>query len=328
MKGDDKNMMDGLINRYLTGNASENERIELENWISLSDKNSLYFRKLQSVWEDSLKMKTYQEIDTESSLKNVKKRIDFKQDNRLKVKPLWIFIRIAAVLIVSIGIYLITRQIDHAHKELKMTRIESGNELKTVILPDSSVVSLNRNSRIEYSEDYGKQERRLKFDGEAYFEVKPDKLHPFVIETGLSETRVLGTAFNLRAVKGSKSVSIVVTHGLVEFSKKSVGNEHKVLLEKGEKAILNESIVKGKNDDLNFLSWKTGIFIFNNEPLPKALEILSDYYHVQFKIQDSTMKAFTINGKYEKLSLKDLISILEMTLGFRVERSGETYILK
>jgi ferric-dicitrate binding protein FerR (iron transport regulator) len=328
MKDNNNHIKDELLIKYLTGNASENERIEVDSWIKLNNENALYLSKMQSIWQNSVNLEAYKEIDTESSLKNVKKRIEFNQRPIHKIKPLWMVVRIAAVLVVLFGFYLIFTQNDTIKKESKLTKIDSGNELKIVILPDSTVVSLNRTSHVEYAEDFGKGERRLRFDGEAYFEVKPDKLHPFVIETEQSETRVLGTAFNLKALKGSTSESIVVTQGMVEFSKKSDGQKQKVILEKGEKATVSDNLIKERNKDVNFMSWKTGIFIFNNESLPKALEIVSDYYHVKFRMQDSSLNTYTLNGKYEQLSLNDLISVLEMTLGLKFEKTSDTYILK
>jgi transmembrane sensor len=328
MKDNKDNMIDELLFRYLAGMATENERTKVEQWISLTEENSQYFAKYKTIWESSSNLKAYQQIDTKSSLKNVKKRIDFKKEKQTKLRPLWIAVRIAAILIISFSIYLIFRQNDDLKQELKFTKIESGNQLKTIVLPDSTVVDLNRNSKIEFSENFNKEERRLKFEGEAYFEVKPDKLCPFIIETSRSETWVVGTAFNLKAYKDSKTESIVVTHGLVEFSKKSGKFDKKLKLAKGEMAVLSNELTKKNIIDQNFMSWKTGVFIFNNEPLPHALDLLSEYYQVEFRIGDDKLQSFTINGKYEKKSLEELIEVLEMTLGVRLEKKNGQYWLK
>jgi len=328
MKDNKDNMIDELIIKYLTDIASDDECVELEKWVNLSQENSQYFKQFQTVWENSSNLKAYQLIDTESSLKNVKKRINFQHEEKSKVRPLWMAMRIAAVLVILFGIYLIFRQNDNVKQELKYTKIESVNQLKTVVLPDSTVVNLNRNSHIEYAADFNKSERRLKFEGEAYFEIKPDKSRPFIIETSRSETRVLGTAFNLKAYNGSKTESIVVTHGVVEFSEKSNNVKHKVRLEKGEMAVLSTDLKKEVNTDLNYLAWKTGIITFKNEPLPKALKFLSEYYHAEINIKDSSIVAYTVAGKYEKKSLQEMLEILEFTLMVKVEKENGKYWLK
>jgi ferric-dicitrate binding protein FerR (iron transport regulator) len=327
MEENKDNRIDELLFRYLAGTVSAGEQSEAETWIGFSEENSQYFNKIRNIWESSSNLKVYEQIDTESSLKDVKKRVNFKQNGKPRIRPLWIAFQVAAVLIISFGIYVIFRQNDNVTKELRFSKIETGNTKRTFVLPDSTVVALNRNSHIEFSENFNKKERKLKFEGEAYFEIKPDKSRPFIIETSRSETKVLGTAFNLKAYPGSETESIVVTHGLVEFSKKSNNKIQKIQLKKGEMAVLSDELKKELNPDLNFLSWKTGIFTFNNEPLPNALKLLSDYYQIEFRIGDDKLKSYTISGKYQNLELKDLIEVLKMTLGIKLEKTGGQYIL-
>jgi ferric-dicitrate binding protein FerR (iron transport regulator) len=328
MKDNKDNIIDELLIRYLTGMVNAQERAEAESWIGQSIENTQYFKKFKRIWESSSNLKIYQQIDTESSLKNVKKRIDFKQAKKSQIKPLWIVMRIAAVLVLFFSVYLVLRQGDGKISELKFTRLESGEELKTIMLPDSTVIALNISSFVEYSDSFNLKERRIKFEGEAYFEIKPDKSRPFIIETSRSETKVLGTAFNLKAYSNQKTESIVVTHGLVQFSKKADRIKKPVLLAKGEKAVLADSIEKELNTDPNFMSWKTGIFLFNNELLPKAIELFSEYYHVEFKIQDENIKSLTLSGKFEKKSLDEMLEILEITLQIKVDKKNGQYWLR
>lgn len=323
MKDNNKNSIDELLVRYLTGIASIDEKIEVEEWLSLNEENQNYFNKFREVWEISSNLKAYQEIDTESSLKNVKNRIDFKSKPEAKVRPLWMFMRVAAILIVFVGIYLIFNNKSNNAETAKMIKIESTNDLKTVVLPDKTVVTMNLASVIEYPENFTGNERRVKFEGEAYFQVSPDKTKPFIIETGKSETRVVGTAFNLNARASEENESIVVTEGIVEFSGKTEKTKVPVRLVKGEKAVLNAELKKEENNDINFMSWKTGVFVFDNQNLSEALNALSGYYHVEFKLNDSALSNYTLSGNYEKLSLDELIEILEMTIHVKIVRKGQ-----
>jgi len=321
-------MIDELLFRYLANIASEQERRDAEEWIGLDEDNAQYFSKYKAIWENSSNLKAYEQIDTESSLKEVKKRMDFSKSQKSKSRPLWIITRIAAILVISFVVYLIFRQHDEVRQELKFTKTESGNEMKTVILPDSTVVDLNRNSSIAYSENFNKNERRLIFEGEAFFEIKPNKAKPFIIETSRSETRILGTAFNLKAYKNDENESIVVTHGIVEFLDKSTKSTQKVKLVKGEMAVLSNGIITESAGDLNLMAWKTGVFIFKDEALPKALQLLSEYYQVDFKFGDKKLESFTLSGKYEKLTLPELLEILEISLGLKYEKKEGYYLLK
>ncbi len=326
MKDNKKNSIDELLLKYLTEITTENEKVEFEKWLKLSKENHDYFSKFKSVWKLSANVKDYQEIDTESSLKNVKNRIDFA--SKPKVKPLWIALRVAAMLLVFFGLYMIFNGKTSSSDNLKMVKIESADEIKDIILPDGSVVTLNIASVIEYPENFEGKERRVKFSGEAYFKVTPNKQKPFIIETDKSETKVVGTAFNLRAMTNEKTESIVVTEGIVEFSGKTATTKSTLRLIKGEKAVLNSALKKQENTDPNFMAWKTGVLIFNDENLSDALQVLSLFYHVEFKIKDSILRSYTINGRYEKLKINEFIEVLEMTLDVKIEKQDEIYWLK
>lgn len=329
MKDNKDHMTDDLITRYLAGMATEDEKNSLENWIGLSEQNAQYFNKFRLIWEHSANLKAYEAIDTESSLKRVKEKTSSGSEKKAaKIKPLWIAVRIAAIVIIFFGIYMISRQKPNEQTAQEITKIISEDGIKTMMLPDSSMVYLNKFSAIEYDEKFNKRERKIKLNGEAYFEVKPDKKRPFVIETSRSVTRVLGTSFNLKAHAGSEDESIVVTSGLVEFSDKEKGREHKVQLKSGEKANLGKVLMKETNTDLNFLAWKTGIIQFRNEPLPKAVAFLSEYYGVKITLEDAQLKDFHLTGKYEKKSIGEMMEILEMTLQIKAEKMNGHYRLK
>jgi len=328
MKDNKKNSIDELLIKNLTDFATDSEKVELEKWLSLNEENQNYFNKFKSVWELSSNVKEYQEIDTESSLKNVKKRIDFNTKPKTKVKALWMAIRIAAILVLFFGLYFIFSNKGATSDTFKMVKVESPDKIKVIVLPDSTVVTLNLASVIEYPENFEGKERRVKFKGEAYFEVTPNKLKPFIIETNKSETKVVGTAFNLKAIANNETESIVVTEGIVEFSGKTESTKKAVLIEKGGKATLNSELKKEKNTNPNFMAWKTGVFVFDNQNLVESLQELSEFYHVKFKIQDTVLTSYTLNGRYEKLSINELVEILEMTLDIKVEKQGEIYWLK
>jgi transmembrane sensor len=323
-----KNSIDELLIRYLTGFATEDQRMEAETWMNSGEENRNYFEKFKSVYLASSKMKEYQKIDTESSLKNVKQRIDFGS-HKTTIRPLYAAIRIAAVLIIALGLFFIFKDNETNLPKETMVKIESFENLKTVTLPDGSVVTMNVASLIEYPENFEGSERRIKFEGEAYFEVAPDKSKPFIIETDKSETKVVGTAFNLKTVTDSEAESIVVTEGIVEFSGKTKKTNKPVRLVKGDKAVLTSELKKEKNSDLNFMAWKTGVLVFDNENLVSALKVLSDFYKVDLQINDSSLNDYTISGRYEKsLNTTELPEVLEMVLNIEIEKKGKTYWLK
>lgn len=323
-----KNSIDDLLIRYLAGSASQKELDEVKSWLDEDTENQAYFDKFKLIWQMSSEYQEYQDIDTESSLKNIKNRIDFNQKDTTKVRSLWLAVKIAAVMVIFIGFYFVFKSYESTETIPQFAKVESGLQKKMVNLPDGTIVTLNVNSTIEYPTEFTGKERKVKFTGEAYFEVEANKENPFIIETGKSKTKVVGTAFNLKAKSGELTHSVVVTEGVVEFSGLTKATKKPVRLVKGDKAVLNEELNKSKNADLNFMSWKTGVFFFENNNISEAFKSFSEYYQVKFQVEDVLVNKLTISGEYQNLSLSDLLDVLELSLEIEFEKVENTYLVK
>ena len=75
---------------------------------------------------------------------------------------------------------------------------------------------LNSGSKLSYSLPFNNN-RQIKLEGEAWFEVNHDEDHPFEISTGNSTVKVLGTSFNMSAYPAENYVEVVLQKGKVEF---------------------------------------------------------------------------------------------------------------
>ncbi|MBR1463381.1 MAG: FecR domain-containing protein [Prevotella sp.] len=74
-------------------------------------------------------------------------------------------------------------------------------------LDDGTLVHLNYNTRLIYPEKFGRGDRNVILDGEAYFMVAKDKSRPFIVHTPNGDVKVYGTEFNVNTrteVRGKK----------------------------------------------------------------------------------------------------------------------------
>lgn len=95
----------------------------------------------------------------------------------------------------------------------------TSGQMKKVILPDSSVVHLNANSRIRVPNRFSLKDRQFYLEeGEAFFEVTKDKTRPFIIHSAQLNVKVLGTSFNVRSYRQLSDIRVVVTTGKVRVS--------------------------------------------------------------------------------------------------------------
>lgn len=102
------------------------------------------------------------------------------------------------------------KEIANAWKEIEGTR-----HTQTIILPDSSKVILQPGGHLKYSAGFNESTREVHLEGEASFEVTHNPDVPFLVYANEVTTRVLGTSFNIRAIKDEGRVTVVVKTGKV-----------------------------------------------------------------------------------------------------------------
>ena len=182
-----ENEMLDIIIRVLKSEASDDDKQKLTSWLAQSQENVEIFKQSESVWNALEIVKTGKEYDSGKAFRSFKEQVS----NRLKTsrriglyKKIDIFIRIAAVLVILIGIgHLFTKPIDKSiQSDPSVFEIISPRGSKTqVLLPDGSKVWLNSESKIRYFNNYNQSGREVILEGEGYFEVKKNPDKPFVV---------------------------------------------------------------------------------------------------------------------------------------------------
>ena len=98
--------------------------------------------------------------------------------------------------------------------------VPEGKDMK-LTLSDGTEVWLNANSRLAYPTVFNGRERKVELQGEAYFKVAHDARHPFIVDAGGMQTRVLGTEFNVDA-SDAKRPHVTLVQGSVKVSKANI----------------------------------------------------------------------------------------------------------
>lgn len=194
----------------------------------------------------------------------------------------------------------------------------------TVVLADQTKVWVNANSKLTFPNAFSGTERRVKIEGEAYFDVSHDALHPFVVEANGTEVRVLGTKFNVNAY--NDRVRTTLEQGKVE------------LLSKGQKTLLNpgqHGEWNGEKFDINKanlakeLAWKNKEFRFENDDMIQIAYELSRWYDVQVKFAgDIDMKKQYSGSMSRDLSLAKVLNVLQFGSDFDFEIRDKELIIK
>ena len=243
---------------------------------------------------------------------------------RLKLNT---FLRVAAMFIILLGISFLLKTIVFGPEQLTI----SGNDLNPkdpYQLADGSLVYLNKNSTLAISKRFGKKDRKVSLEGEAFFKIKRNENIPFIITTGKTTTQVFGTSFNIYS-DSSEQVRVSVVTGIVEFFT-TKGND-RVRLVAGERGIYNPhmaGIIKENTTDRNFLAWNTGILYFSETPLPEAFQLLQKQYSRVFVFESKKENVPTLTTTFENLTLEAVLEELNLLLNTKNEIKNDTIIFK
>lgn len=232
----------------------------------------------------------------------------------------------AAILVALLAITAVWKRNlpDYADGPAMLT-VQSGNEIKEVRLPDGTVVWLNRHSQLQYPERFADHERRVKLDGEAYFDVARDERKRFVTETAVSETEVLGTEYNLHVANGA-DCELTVTEGKVSFRGKREGNG--LILEAGHAAVLHQGSPNPQalDTDINATAWKTREMHFNAAPLDYMLRVMESVYGTRYRLS-APLPGIRFRGSFSHATEKEVRGILSESLGISfADSAGVTVV--
>lgn len=205
------------------------------------------------------------------------------------------------------------------HEEINQSKGE-----KKVELPDGSEVTLYKNSRIKYPEEFLREKREVFLLGEAYFNVKKDSGRPFFVYASEMITKVLGTSFTIRAYEEDEQVSVAVKSGKVsvyarQTEKARAGVKTKaldgIILTPNQQAVLarqNLGIVRSVVPKPILLKTPpvNKNFSFKRTPATEVFSELEHAYGVTIIFDKTTVSACSITAELGDESLFEKLDML------------------
>lgn len=282
-----------LLHKYLSGNVTKAEAFIVESW-------------LESFQQDQDDMAAFDTAQNHSALAEqiIAKTLSKAEDKVQHRNTLSLWKKIAAIaaliaIISSVVLYFFKDSLVQKAPIISTAYYKYQTpvkEFKQLQLPDSTMVYLNANSTLEVQQDFTKQtERRVKLTGEAFFEVKKDRKHPFKIQVGELQVKVLGTSFNINANSAANKVRVAVKSGKVNVSAKNVVLASLVVnqalvFNKENKAF--EVQVDTENDKA---LWRKGIVVLDKATFEEVGATIYNIYGIKLKSSDSEVLAERYN---------------------------------
>lgn len=199
-----------LLDKFLMDEATEAEIDQINEWISENGENEKEFQK---AYEAHVLM------TLAVSKKEMKDEIELSRRSRLyaRIRKVVAYSASAAAAI-ALGMIIswqfFTRPLEYDAQRLMSFNTEAGQRA-SVTLPDGTVVKLNSGSTLQYPAVFSKNERRVRIEGEAMFDVAEDTGKPFLVETYAYDVKVLGTRFNILAEEETGEFCTALMEGRV-----------------------------------------------------------------------------------------------------------------
>ena len=289
-----------LITKYLTNEITAEENAYLLDWVISDDSNKKEFITTCQMWYTSSLLK-----NNFDSGKAYKKFLEHKSQETIKPKTIELWKKlsaVAAVAIITVGVFFL-----YEAKPEMVTVANSNQTNKTVVLSDGTQIVLQSGATITYPQEFSKKSRDISVEGTVFCNVKRDESTPFKISTKTLSVEVLGTSFEVSAKQNESHV--IVESGKVKVAQNNTKNQS--IIVKGERTdITSKGFVTSKNNDINFLSWKTGLLYFNKTPLQKVFSDIERHYSCKIVVKDSKIYNETITGTYQDFTLPDIITLI------------------
>lgn len=201
-------MEDEILIRYIQGTSSVEETQMVMEWINADKENEKQILEMQRIYNASLGWDDiFQELEDSQSASKKIYHFHWRKIGAIA----------ASLLIFFIGGWMVAWNAMKQQMKLKSAGVEfvqvpAGQRLN-LTLNDGTKICLNANSTLHFDHNQGSKKRKILLDGEAYFEVAPDKERPFVVETNTYDIQVLGTTFNVNASQKKENLKWLYMRG-------------------------------------------------------------------------------------------------------------------
>jgi len=204
-----------------------------------------------------------------------------------------------------------------------------GGEFK-ITLEDGTEVWLNAETTLRYPETFDGDERRVEVSGEAYFKVAKNAEKPFYVVSGGQEVRVLGTEFNVHAYQDEPTIFTTLVEGSISL-KPVGGNGSELMLTPGSQSVFTRSDASArvrKVDTDVVTSWRSGVFVFENQNLEQIMRTLSRWYDFEYEFANAKVAKTEFMGSIPRYgSFSEVIDIFQKIGGIRLVQHGNKIVI-
>ena len=301
---------------FFAGKASDKQKEAIKRWAESSPDNYETLCREKKIFDAGILL-----VD--------KKELFQKENAPLLYKLINYTVKIAAVVllvVVSVTIYKYQELVKKS--EVLQTILVPAGQRINIILPDSTFVCLNSNTKFSYPSVFATNNRKVKLDGEAYFEVARNHEKPFMVKSPAMDVRVLGTSFNIKCRPDNSFAETTLIEGEVEVKDKS--DKGRITLLPGQKAVLNR--VTGRMqvkqvDPKMEIVWHNDLIPFEKSSIFQIAAALERFYGVKIILSPDVDNTNTYSGVLKKKdNIESVLNSLRNSIPFNYKKVDDNNI--
>ena len=307
-----------ILYKFFEGNASFEEEAAVKQWMEESAENRLAFLKERKLFDAMLL------LGNEEIIKNGKKRFSINLSS-LRTE----LIKIAAVVAITLGgsYFYYQSSLEKELMAMQTITVPAGQR-NNITLVDGTNLWLNARTSLSYPVKFGKNNRQVVLDGEAYFDVTKDKSKPFIVQTDNYNVEVLGTQFDVNAYSETGEFETTLMSGSVKVASASDSTQ-KITLKPNNKVFLQDGKLHVTAvDDYNPYRWKEGLICFKNETFTSIMKDFEKYYGLTIQVKNKNVFKYVYTGKFRQTDGIDYaLRVLQKDIKFTYQRDDENQII-
>jgi len=297
--------MKELLLKYINGDCTDQEKVEITNWLDSDPQNMNEYDTLRrlndiSVWQISSTSRFSQEKKAKTS--------GFSKKLYREV------LKIAAVFIFSLLIIkFFPSEFISKSPTVKMQTVHvPAGQRAEITLQDGTKVWLNAKTTLIFPSQFSGKSRKVKLDGEGFFEVSQDKAKPFIVGTRKYDVQVWGTKFNLIAYSANGNFKTSLLEGAVEVMKQ--GSKKGIMLKPNEQAALKDDrMVISSIRNMDHFLWREGIISFDNSTFTELIDKLELYFDLKIEVKSPQILNYRYTGKFRmKDGVEHILKVLQL----------------
>jgi ferric-dicitrate binding protein FerR (iron transport regulator) len=311
-----------LISKFLAGEASPEEAMQLEDWKLQDIKHMEQFVQSQKLFAIVNNKSQYLKINKSKAWQNVQS----KTYHETKVIPLYsrfkLQIGLAASLLLILSTYFLLRN-QSTNSENYSNTITAKNSIKHIALNENSQIDLAPGASLVYNDNFGKTNRKVKLNGSAYFNVKHNEAMPFIVDLGHVFIKDLGTKFEIKLSADTDSIHIKVDEGIVLLfdSASNVieikASERALYIKSSKQLLTNNQLIR---DEINLN--------FENTKLVTVIAQLEEKFVTQITLTNTKLNNCVISAKFKDDDLATILDVICETRGLTYEKQSTGFIIK